>query len=159
TFGDEWTAIEQHGIGYIADAQKDPDSMDDMERQAYGLEDEADAEDSSEPADQENQRSWDEAWYDYLSLQLAALRISISSFNSVLAARIAEIEQIANSFVKTFDDLLTIQLEYKEPLQHPTPDSYDSWIKAPQLTLSALYSGYQLAHPGAVLNEGRLSAI
>jgi energy-coupling factor transporter ATP-binding protein EcfA2 len=155
TFGHEWIVIQEEGVKYLDLLKKDPAAMDEFERQSYDLEVDSESEDS----DEEAEISWEELWRQYLDGQLDKLRGKVAGFNRALAARIKEVEEIANRFVKKFDPLLCINLEYIIPLREPSLASEADWLNVPQLTLTATYSGYRLDHPAIVLNEARLSAI
>jgi hypothetical protein len=93
-----------------------------------------------------------------MELQHRQLRDRISSFNSGLAARSAEIEDTANSFIHKFDQTLEISLSYEVAASFPS-DLNEVWTELPRLWLKASYLGAQLDHPALLLNEARLSAI
>ena len=153
-FGEDFEAIQKESVEYSELLKKDPSSMDDLERQSYGLE----GIEEDEEKDDEEQRTWGELWSDYLADRINSLTAHVSSFNEALVGRIAEIAQQANQFVRKFDATLRINLTYSDPLK-PLSLVDENWRDWVRLTLTANYFSHDIEHPGVVLNEARLTAI
>jgi hypothetical protein len=153
-FGAEFQQIRDMTMTYSGLREKNPELMDDSERQTYGLEELQ----AQEANDEENDRPWEEVWFEYVEQERAALNSRVSKFNGALASRIAEIEEKANLYVESFDPTLRIKFNYSAPLK-PESLADENWQTSVQLNLSASYSGHDIDHPGTVLNEARLTAI
>jgi energy-coupling factor transporter ATP-binding protein EcfA2 len=157
TFGAEWNDIKLSGEKHIEERAVDAVDIDDSQWLAYGFDLERDVEDEAD-GEREHERSKKEFWREHIELQLRNLNDRISAFNDGLAARIAEIEETANRFIRKFDETLKISLNYEVAVSFP--DQLDEeWTKRARLWLKANYMGEQLDHPALLLNEARLSAI
>ena len=86
--------------------------MDDLQLQAYGFDAEVDTEQDQSEIDEQGDPSKEKFWRDYLERQFMQLSDRISAFNASLAARSAEIEDVANRFIARFDETLKISLNY-----------------------------------------------
>lgn len=168
TFGTAYDEIKIKGGEYIELLEKDPDYMDDFEKESYGLEtldiDGSFDEDfvhgeGYNSIEETDALGWSELWYRYVEQAKVALDERITAFNRALTDKIKEIEKLANRFVKTFDKSLEISLIYETALQTPTLETKDDWLKSPQLLLQAKYDNLPITHPALFLNEARLTAI
>ena len=70
-----------------------------------------------------------------------------------------EIQAVANEFIKGFDLLLDVSFEYSRQVQQPDLAADVAWPGEPQLLLRSNFRNRLLQHPGAFLNEARLTAI
>jgi energy-coupling factor transporter ATP-binding protein EcfA2 len=156
-FGDEWNEIKTAGEELMTERMVDPVDLDDLQLQAYGFDVQSDVEDA-EFDEAEYVRSKEEFWREYMELRHRQLRERVSTFNSGLASRLAEIEDTANKFIRKFDETLKISFNYEVEVNFPSGLD-EQWTERPRLWLKTNYRGEHLDHPALLLNEARLSAI
>lgn len=155
TFGDEWAGIQEMGRQWLELAARDVARMDDAEKILYGLAP------SESAVDGEEGPAYDEsaAFQEYVTAQRQLIETRIVAFNNALSQRVLEIQTLANQFIKSFDLLLDVHFEYSRQVKQPELAADVPWPGEPQLLLRSNFRNRLLQHPGAFLNEARLTAI
>ena len=155
-FGQEWDEIQKAGHEWLDLAVRDVSKMDDAEKILYGLEP-PESEDGKEEANEPFDES--AAFQQFVASQRETVEKRIKGFNDALWQRVLEIQTIANTILARFDSLISIDFAYEKPVKLPEAWAPDNWPGEPKLLLRARFRNELLEHPGAFLNEARLTAI